>query len=316
MSDAAQFPHIPEGWVDLQVNGFIGVDFSKPGLDVESVRRVTRELVRRGTGAYCPTVITSPLPVYESNLPVLAAAMEDPELRPRLLGIHIEGPFLAPAACGAHAPALLRAPDVALFQQWQRLARGHVRLLTLAPELEGAESLVRHAVANGVVVSLGHHMADDAALERAIAAGARCCTHLGNGIPNTLPRHPNAIWSQMADDRLSSFFITDGHHLPASVVRVAWRAKGVDRFIVTSDAAAVAGLPPGRYAGMGTEVVLEPSGRLALASGAALAGSSATMDDCLRWLASVVDCTPEELRRVGRLNPLRLLAEQTGADAT
>ncbi len=296
-----------DGFVDLQVNGFMGVDFSAPGLTVADVRRATLALAERGTAAYCPTVVTNELATYEQNLPVLAQAMKEPDLRGRIPGIHIEGPFLAPLACGAHRPDLLRKPDRALFDRWQALAEGHIRILTLAPELDGAPALIRHVTQQGVVVSLGHHMADAAAIDRAVAAGARCCTHLGNGIANQLPRHPNPIWTQLADDRLTGMFITDGHHLPAEFVRVAIRAKGIEQFIVTSDAASVAGLAPGEYTSLGIAVVLEPSGRLSVKNGVALAGSSATLADCIRWLSSLGVLSPAQLRQVGRTNPLRLL---------
>lgn len=298
----------PAGWVDLQVNGFLGVDFSAPGLRVDDVRRVTRELVRRGTGAYCPTVVTCALATYAENLPVLARAMAEPDLRPHLLGIHLEGPFLSPGASGAHPPEHLRAPEVALFDQWQHAAGGTIRLLTLAPELPGADALIRHAAGRGVVVSLGHHLADDAVLARAIDAGARVCTHIGNGIPNTLARHPNPIWSQLAADALAGMFITDGHHVPAAFVQVAWRAKGASRFVVTSDAAPVAGLPPGNYQCWGLPIISEPGGRIVRRDGNSLAGSSSSMAECIHWVRSVLPLAESDIERIGRTNALQLLA--------
>ncbi|MEI7881262.1 MAG: N-acetylglucosamine-6-phosphate deacetylase [bacterium] len=309
MSDMLMNKIVPDGWIDLQVNGFVGVDFSAPGLTVADIRRVTEVLVRRGTAAYCPTVVTSAMERYEENLPVLVAAMEEPDLNPHLLGIHLEGPFLSLEGRGAHQAALLRKPDVQLLDHWLTLAKGHISLLTLAPEVEGAEALIRHAVARGVMVLLGHHVADGASIDRAVRAGARGCTHLGNGIPNILPRHPNPIWSQLADDRLIAMLITDGHHLPVEFVRSVLRVKGLDRCIVTSDAAPIAGLPPGRYTWMGTELVSEPLGRIGLANTDVLAGSSATMADCVAWLRSWSQLDEQDLRKLCRENPLRLLGK-------
>ena len=302
---------IPSGWIDIQVNGYVGVDFSVPELTVEDIRRATRELVRRGTAAYCPTFITNREAAYEINLPVLAAAMDEPDLRPHLLGLHIEGPFLSAASRGAHQLDWLRTPSIATFDRWMELTRGRIRLLTMAPELAGAADLIRHATECGVVVLLGHHSGDDRSIDRAIDAGAKGCTHLGNGIANMLPRHPNPIWTQLADDRLTGLFITDGHHLPVEFVKVALRAKGLDRFIVTSDAAAIAGLPPGEYLCMGTEVVSEPSGRISVKNGQSLAGSSANMADCIKWLRSWSGLSEADLEQVGRTNPLRLLGLDT-----
>ena len=164
----------------------------------------------------------------------------------------------------------------------------------------------------GVVVSLGHHLAGDDVIARAVDAGATLCTHLGNGIANTLPRHPNPIWTQLAEDRLTACFIADGHHLPANFLRVARRAKGLDRFIVVSDSAGIAGLPPGSYHYMDSDVVIEPSRRIIIAGSAnggapTLAGSSSTLADCMRHLASLGDWSEDDLIQVGRRNPVRVL---------
>lgn len=296
-----------KGFVDLQINGYQDVNFSSPGLSVADVRRITTVLRERGTAAFCPTVITSALDVYEQNLPVLAKAMAEPDLQDHLLGIHIEGPFISKAASGAHPPEHIRPPDTRLLDHWQSLSGNHIRILTLAPELDGADRLIRHATRQGILCSLGHHLADDDSIRRAVDAGATLCTHLGNGIPNTLPRHPNPIWTQMAEDRLTGMFITDGHHVPADFIRVAIRAKGIDRFIVTSDVAPPGGMPPGEYGAIGGEVVLEPSGRLSLKHKDSLAGSSSTIGQCMQWLDSLALLSALEQRQVGWINPLRML---------
>lgn len=295
------------GFVDLQVNGFLGLSFTSAELTVEMVRKVTAELLRRGTVAYCPTICTTDLKSYEAALAVLARAMREPDLRGHLLGIHMEGPFFAPPSRGAHPLACLRAPETGLFDRWQTLAGGNIRILTMAPELDGAAELIRHVSRQGVIVSLGHHMADDAAISRAVGAGAKLCTHVGNGISQMLPRHPNPIWSQLGNDALVNTFITDGHHLPAEFIRVALRAKTVARFIVVSDSAALAGLPPGRYADGDDEVTIEPGGRIAMSNGWSLAGSSACMLDCMNHLGTLGMLDEQDLWRVGHDNPLRLL---------
>jgi N-acetylglucosamine-6-phosphate deacetylase len=299
-----------KGYIDLQVNGYQDVNFSTPGLSVADIRRITQILLKRGTAAYCPTVVTSDLSVYEQNLPILAKAMMEPDLCDHLLGLHLEGPFISKPASGAHPQEHIRPPDVRLLDHWQSLSGNRVRIITLAPEAEGAEAFIRHATGQGIVCSLGHHVGDDASIKRAVDAGASLCTHLGNGIPNTLPRHPNPIWTQLADDRLTGMFITDGHHLPKSFIRVAIRAKGVSRFIVTSDVAPPGGMPPGEYKAIGGAVILDPSGRLYVKDGNSLAGSSSTMEQCMEWLDSLGVLSPSELMEVGRNNPLRMLGYQ------
>ena len=302
------------GFIDLQVNGFLGISFTSSNLTVDAVRRVTQELLSRGTVAYCPTICTAAPAVYEAAIPVLLQAMREPDLRGHLLGIHLEGPFFTPASRGAHPERLLRRPDPALFDRWQTLAEGNVRILTLAPELEGAEALIRHVSRQGTLVSLGHHLADDATIERAVKAGATCCTHVGNGISQMQPRHPNPIWTQLSRDDLVNMFITDGHHLPDEFIRVAWRAKTVDRFIVVSDSASLAGLPPGKYSDDDDGVVIEPSGRIVMANGWSLAGSSAAMIDCMNHLGALGLLSEADLLRVGRGNPLRLIGNPAVGD--
>jgi N-acetylglucosamine-6-phosphate deacetylase len=300
---------IGPGFVDLQVNGFLGVDFSRPELTAEEVRGVARELRLRGTVAFCPTVITSDEAVYASNLPVLADAAEDPELAPMIPGIHLEGPFISPVdgARGAHPAAHVRPPDIAFFDRLLDRARGHVRLVTLAPEMPGAEALIRRAVKAGCRVALGHHLASAREIERACAAGATLVTHFGNGLPNSLPRHPNPLWDQLAEERLDISIIPDGHHLPPSVIRVVVRLRGADRVLAVSDSAPIAGFPPGRYNTLGQEVVLEETGHLWNPVENHLVGSSLCMLDCMNVLASLGILGGEDLWKVGLHNPLRLL---------
>ncbi len=304
------------GFVDLQANGFLGVDFARAGLTLEEVRRVARELRRRGTLAFCPTVVTSAESVYESNLPVLAAAAEDPELAPMIPGIHLEGPFISPVdgARGAHSARHTRPPDIAFFDRLRDWARGHVRLVTLAPELPGAETLIRHAVSAGCRVALGHHLASAEDIGRACAAGATLVTHFGNGLPNSLPRHPNPLWDQLAEDRLDIAIIPDGHHVPPSLIRVVLRLRGADRVVAVSDSAPIAGLPPGRYSTLDQEVALEESGRLWNPVEQHLVGSSHCLLDCMNVLADLGILTEEDLWKVGFHSPLRLLGR--GADST
>lgn len=297
------------GFIDLQVNGFRGVDFSGPDLTAEEFRRACDELRCAGTAAFLPTMITSPLEVYRRNLPLMAALMDDPDLAGCALGFHLEGPFLSATegARGIHDKRYIRTPDPALFDELMDLARGKIRLLTIGGDVEGATDLARHAVSRGVVVSLGHHLAGAADMRRLADAGARALTHLGNGVPVVLPRHDNPIMAGIAEDRLIGMIITDGHHLPPSVITAIVRGKGAGRLIVTTDASPVAGLPPGRYALPGLDVILEESGFLHDADSPYLAGSSATMLHCMNHLAGLGLLSLDELIAVGFHNPLRLI---------
>ncbi len=297
------------GFVDLQVNGFLGVDFSSPELTEADFILACRALLAQGTAAFLPTVITSSLDTYARNLPLMADVMARDEFPGRLSGFHLEGPFISrvPGAVGAHNPAFVCDPDVALLEQLLDWAGGRVRLLTLAAELPGADDLARCAVERGITVSIGHSLFTTADLDRMADAGATALTHLGNGLPNVLPRHDNPLWVGLAHDAYTAMLITDGHHLPVSVIKVAARAKGADKLIVVSDASPVAGLPPGRYHVLDNDAILEPSGRFHNPEKQCLVGSSATMAQCMAHLASLDVFSEAELQQVGWGNPLRLI---------
>jgi len=303
------------GFVDLQVNGFIGVDFSSPDLSEEQFTRACRALLSKGTAAFLATIITSPVAVYRRNLQLIAAAMRREEFQGRILGIHVEGPFISrePGAVGAHNPAYARDPDIELLRQLNEWASGSIRALTLAAELDRADEVTRFAVSQGITVSVGHTLAGEADLERLAQAGATALTHLGNGVPNMLPRHENPIWAGLANDALTAMIIADGHHLPRPVLKTMIRAKGVARTVVVSDASPIAGLSPGRYTTLGNEVVLEESGLLHNPEKQCLVGSSATMLRCMNHLASLGFLSMEDLLEIGFFNPLRLIGLDPGS---
>ena len=307
MPDAQLLP-IP-GFVDLQVNGYLGVDFSSPELTLEDCAAACRALLRAGTAAFLPTLITSPLEIYRRNLPLLAKVLDLPEFRGCLPGIHLEGPFISSVsgAVGAHNPAWVRPPDPDLLAQLNEWAGGRVRLLTLAAELPGAQETARRATALGILVSVGHTLAAPEDLERLWQAGASALTHLGNGLPPLLPKFANPLWAGLADERYTAMFIGDGHHIPAGILKAMLRAKGLERCLVVSDAAPLAGLPPGPYRTLGNNVILEPSGRLSNPEKGHLVGSSYTLLRCMNFLASLDCWRLEELLALGFANPLRLL---------
>jgi N-acetylglucosamine-6-phosphate deacetylase len=235
--------------------------------------------------------------------------MAEAPFQGRALGLHLEGPFISaePGAVGAHNPAYVQAPDADMLAQLLDWGQGMVRLLTVAAEAPGVLPVIRAARDAGVTVSIGHSLFDTAALDRAAAAGATALTHLGNGLPNMLPRHDNPIWAGLAHDAFTVMAIADGHHLPAPVLTTMARAVGVERLVVVSDASPAAGLPPGTYDVLGNRAVLEPSGRLYNPDKQCLVGSTAVMMDCVNHLASLDLLAPAALRAVGFDNPLRLI---------
>jgi N-acetylglucosamine-6-phosphate deacetylase len=297
------------GFVDLQVNGYLGTDFSSPELTAESFRIACLKLLAHGTAVFLPTMVTSPEETYRRNLSLMAQVMDESEFAGRLPGFHIEGPFISaePGAVGAHNPAWVVAPDIGLLDRMIEWSGNRIRMLTVAAEIPGMDRLIRHAQGRGITVALGHHLAVGEDLSRAADAGAKALTHLGNGVPNILPRHPNPIWAGLADDRLQMMVIADGHHLPAGVIKAMLRAKGIEKSIVVSDASSLAGMPPGRYETLGNLAVLEPDGLLHNPEKGCLVGSSYTMLECMNFLARQGWYDLDILDRLGARNALELI---------
>lgn len=299
------------GWLDIQVNGFAGVDFNS-GRTTPAEYEHAREALRAlGVTRFLPTVITAaPDHLAECLARIDEARRASPELARAMPGVHLEGPFISPedGARGAHPLEHVRPPDPALFEELQAASGGRIVLVTLAPEQPGSVPFIRNLTARGVRVAIGHSLADGEQLAAAAQAGASLSTHLGNGLPALLPRHQNPLWDQLADDRLAASAIFDGHHLPESVMRVMHRAKAPDRLVLTSDAVALAGMPPGVYEGqVGGRVELHESGRLTMYGSEYLAGSASSLLDGVNTALRVLGLgLPEVLRFVTEV-PQRLL---------
>jgi N-acetylglucosamine-6-phosphate deacetylase len=322
-------PDLRAGWVapalfDLQINGCDGHSFNSEHLTVATVRHVVAICHRHGIGGLCPTLVTNRFEALAHGLATLRHACEsDADLAHALPAIHLEGPYISPedGPRGAHPRQHVRPPDWDEFRRLQDGAGGRIRLLTLAPEQEGALAFIERLVAAGVVVALGHTAADAGRIRDAVTAGARLSTHLGNGAHAVLPRHPNYIWEQLAADELWASIICDGHHLPPSVVRCILRVKTPARTILTCDASSLAGLPPGRYEEWGQAFELRPEGKVVVPGTEYLAGSWAFTDTCvgnaIRFggvsLREAVDMAGARPRELLGLPPARL-AEGGPAD--
>jgi len=280
-----EVPLIIPALVDLQVNGFMGHDLNEGQLTVETVMALSHALCRVGVCAYLPTLITAGEDEICQRLKIIRQAVEEcPKSKKMIAGIHIEGPAIShlDGPRGAHPAEHVRPASVAEFARWQEACGGLVKIVTLAPEIEGASEFIKHVISTGVVVSLGHSNADEEDVVRAVDAGATMSTHLGNGISSLLARHPNAIWAQLADDRLTASFIADRHHLPRSTLTAMIRAKGVERALLISDSVRFAGQPAGRYrSAIGGDVEVSQDGRVSIAGTPFLAGSGSCLLDIL-----------------------------------
>ena len=298
-------------WIDLQINGYAGVDFNSPGLTVDAVKEVVRRLAADGTAGFCPTFVTGDPEVVLPNIRTIVAARKaDAECERRIIGLHLEGPFISSelGAVGSHPIEWVTAPSLEKFARYQDAAEGLVRLITVAAEIPGMPEFVRAVSGQGVVVSLGHQMAaTPAEIEPCLAAGARAFTHLGNGIPNMIPRHNNILFTALAEDRATVMFIPDGHHLPDTMLKVFTRAVPLSRLIAVSDAQYPAGLQPGHYCVSGADAVLEPDGLLWNPARKCLVGATTPMAKMMELLQSRIGLSVADCLVIGRDNPLALL---------
>ena len=278
---AEGLPIFSPGLIDLQVNGYGGHDLNDGELSAGTVEALSEDLCRVGIAAYLPTLITADKISICRRLSAIREASEKlPYSRQMIAGIHIEGPHISSkdGPRGAHPREHIRPPSMEEFESWQEAAGGLVSMITIAPELDGAIDYLREIAKRGVIVALGHSDASEEDIYKATDAGARISTHLGNGLAATLPRHPNAVWAQLAEDRLSASLILDGHHLPSSTAQVMIRAKGAERVILVSDSVKFAGMPPGRYTSpIGGDVEVFSNGRVSIFGDKFLAGSGVSL---------------------------------------
>ncbi len=274
-------PYISPGFLDIQVNGYMGSDYSLEDLSEEQVAKIIFHLNRSGTTQHVPTIITTPHKRILRNLKVITKAIQSSrDIACAISGIHIEGPFISPAdgPRGAHNAAYVHPPDLNEFKQWQEAAEGRITTVTLAPEWEGALEFIQEITSMGVTAAIGHTAAPPDRIRAAVEAGARLSTHLGNASHPMIPRLRNYLWEQLAEDRLMAGIICDGFHLPKSVVQVFTRTKGLDRLILVSDAAYLGGLKPGLYQWNDVDVQVFDDGHLGLPGTESLAGAAHLLD--------------------------------------
>lgn len=263
-----QWPWIAPGLVDLQVNGYGGHEFSSTEITPQIVLQIAETMASFGVVQFLPTVTTQSFEILQHAMRTIVAACESFPLAGRMIaGIHLEGPYITSedGPRGAHPLQHCRGPNWDEFQRIQEAACGRIRILTMSVEFDESPAFIERVVNSGVVVSIGHSAADSAHIRRAVEAGVRMSTHLGNGSHRTLPRFPNYLWDQLAEDRLTAGLIADGHHLPPEVVKTFLRAKTPARCVLVSDMSGSAGLPPGRYGTHLCEIEILEDGRLVIA---------------------------------------------------
>jgi N-acetylglucosamine-6-phosphate deacetylase len=273
------------GLLDLQVNGYAGVDFNSVSLTPEALDHALHAMLRAGVTRCLPTLITAPEAELAARLHALDQAIRTSRLGPIMVpGIHLEGPFLNPAEgyAGCHPAAAMVVADSALLERVLRGIGSPLRLLTLAPERPGALAVVEWASQRGIVTAMGHTAADHDTVRHAADRGLSLSTHLGNALPQPQPKFLNPMIAQLAEDRLHASFIADGIHIPPHALGVLLRAKGLERSILVTDATAAADTKPGLYDFAGMRIEHAADGSVRVPGSPVLAGSALRLDQAVR----------------------------------
>jgi N-acetylglucosamine-6-phosphate deacetylase len=289
---------------DVHIHGAMGHDVMEA--TPEALDAVGSFLAQHGTGSFLATTVTAPLETTLRALSGLGKLLARPPIagHAQAAGIHLEGPFLSHAKRGVQPAEHLLAPDIAIFDRLFEAAEGRIRLMTLAPELPGAIELTAHASARGVRVSLGHSNATAAETLAAVRAGAVSATHTFNAMRALEAREPGILGTVLTTDALYAELICDGIHVAPEMVKLFWRAKGVERAILVTDAMSAAGMPDGEYR-LGDFLVQVADGR-AMAGGV-LAGSVLTLDRALTNFLEFSGASLEEALRLLTVNPALML---------
>ena len=300
---------IAPGLIDIQINGYMGIDFSGPDLTVEGVKKATKALWKAGVTSYFPTIITSDINRIKKNFAVLAEARKDPDIGQSIPGFHLEGPYISPIAGfrGAHLEKYIKAPDWEEFRKIQKAANNGIKIITVAPEIEGAIPFIKKCVESGVIVSLGHHNGSAADIQKAVDAGAKMATHLGNGCANEINRHDNPLWPQLSNDAITASIIADGFHLRREEVRTFYKAKGVGKTILVSDALDLAGLPPGEYTRGERTLLLTPN-VVKLPKENVLAGAASPISKCVGVVMDFTGCSLKNAIQMASTNPAKMFS--------
>jgi N-acetylglucosamine-6-phosphate deacetylase len=301
------------GLVDIQVNGYAGLDFSGPPelLTAQTISACCKKIYARGVTGILATLTTAPPEMISQRLKaIVAAKKQDPLVAQIIQGFHIEGVFINPdeGPRGVHNPAWAITPEMHpdLLDRLQQAAEGQIRYFSLAPELPGSADFIRKAVASGVRIGIVHHAAPPAAVDEAIAAGAIISTHLGNGCHAVLPRSDNYVQYQLSQDRLYASFIADGQHIPFFALKNFIRAKTLSRTVITTDCIQYTEMPPGEYQVKYYKVqVGKDAARVA--GSPYLAGSVLTLDRAVLNVVKHCDVSFEDAWQMASTRPTELM---------
>ncbi len=305
-----ELPYISPGLLDMQVNGYKGSDYSLEDFSERYVHNIIKSLAVSGATQHVPTFVSVPEKRLVRNLELTSKAINGFEdVKNAIAGIHIEGPFISSeeGPRGAHDRRYIREPDFDEFEEWQEAAEGRIVYVTVAPERKGSIDFIKRVTAAGVCVAIGHTGAEPEEIWKAVDAGAGLSTHLGNGSYTMVPRLRNYIWEQLAADKLIASIISDGFHLPGSVVKVFAGAKGLDHLVLVSDAALFGGFKPGVYKRGDLDIEVFDDEHLGLPGTTILAGAAHLLDWDIAHFMDFTGTSLEETIPLCTTNPAKLI---------
>ncbi len=301
---------IAPGLIDNQINGYTNVDFSGDNLTAEDFVKAAESIWRGGVTTFVPTLITSSNDLLIKNLKTLNNACGQNDLVSKSVpGFHLEGPYISTEEGyrGCHPVQYIHKPSWEEFMIFQEAAGGKIIQVTIAPELEGAAEFIKKCTREGVITGIGHTAASSEQITEAVDNGARLSTHLGNGCANMIHRHKNPLWAQLADDRLTASVIADGLHLLPEEMQVFYKVKGPDKIILTSDVIYLAGMAPGKYSFLGSEVILNDEGMLLNTEQNCLAGASFPLKNGVENMVTLSGCSLWQAINMASSNVARIL---------
>ncbi len=300
--------YVSPGLIDNQVNGYSGIDFSGNDLVSDDITQVTHLLWREGVTTFLPTLLTNTREKLVKNLRIMDEALGIEEnLMGSIPGFHLEGPYISPEEGyrGCHPVHHIRKPSWEEFLSFQEAAGGRIIQVTIAPEVEGAMEFIRLCSLRKIVVAIGHTNASSVQVMQAVNNGASLSIHLGNGCANFIHRHNNPIWPQLANDRLMATIIADGQHLSPDEIKVFYKVKGPENIILTSDVVYLAGMAPGKYAFLESEVILTGDGMLLNPVLNCLAGASFPLKKGVENMMEFTGCSLSDAINMASLNVAR-----------
>ena len=300
--------YVAPGLVDIQINGYMGIDFASQDLTIEEIREATKALWKEGVTTFLPTLITADKESLKNSFSILSKSLDDKEVGMSIPGFHLEGPYISPVKGfrGAHLEKYIREPDWNEFLELKKAADNGIKLITVAPEIEGAIPFIKNCAQAGIVVSLGHHNGNAQQINAAANAGASMATHLGNGCANMINRHNNPLWPQLANDRISASLIVDGFHLNREEVQTFYKTKGKDNTILVSDALDLAGLEPGEYIRWERTVLLTEN-VIKFPAENVLAGAASPLSACVGNMMKFTECSLADAIQMASTNPAKLI---------